>query len=89
MDAQKPARRTVNIGPKALAKRVALTAEGQKTLRNMVACLHAHPDVPQAMGLKRMSSKSRLDRVMRRIPQQYLRRVSEAACVPPPSYATA
>lgn len=72
-----------------LAKCVVLVAEEQKMLRGMVACLHAHPYVPKAMGLKKMPSKSCLDRAMRKIRQRYLCRVREVACVPPSSHATA
>ena len=66
-----------NIEPKALAKCVLIMVEERKTLRDMVAYLHAHPDVLKAVGLKRVPSKSSLNRAVRRIPQRYLRRVSE------------
>lgn len=66
-----------NIEPRALAKCVLIMVEERKTLRDMVAYLHAHPDVLKAVGLKRVPSKSSLNRAVRRIPQRYLRRVSE------------
>ena len=66
-----------NIEPRALAKYVLVMAEECKTIRDMVAYLHAHPDVLEAVGLKRVPSKSSLNRAVRRIPQRYLRRVSE------------
>ena len=78
MDAPEPARREVNIDPRPLAKCVTIMAEDRKTLCDMVAYLHAHPDVLKAVGLERVPSKSTLGRTMRRMPQRYLRRISEA-----------
>lgn len=68
-----------NIDPRALVKCVLLMIEEKKTLRDMVAYLHAHPDVLKAMGLEKVPSKSTLSRALRKIPQTYLRKVSEAS----------
>ena len=58
-------------------------------MRDMVAHLHARPNLCEEMGLDRVPSKSALGRTVRRIPQRYLRKISKTVLESSPSRATA
>ena len=75
-----------NIDPRALAKCVILMVEEKKPCRDMESYLRSRPELLKRMGLKSAPSKSTLNRAVRRIPQRYLRKVSNAVlkAVPEP-----
>ena len=79
-----------NIDPRALAKCVILMTEERKPCRDMESYLRSRPELLRRLGLKRAPSKSTLNRVVRRIPQRYLRKVSNAVlkAVPEPRDGT-
>ena len=64
------------FGARELAKCVIVMTEEGLSVRDMVAHLHAHPDLLRRIGLDDVPSKSTLARARRRLPTQYLRSLS-------------